>query len=377
MKYFFVIIIAIYCLGNYYVFRHLWMVMPPNMIGRIGLTAFASIAILSSVIFFAFGDSLPVSLASFFYHVGTSWFFILIYFFIMFLVKDMIGLSNRFFHFMPSDAITRYTKENWAGLAFMLAFIAMLMTCGYLKYQWKVRVDVPITLSKTWQGRDSLRIVAISDLHLGYSIGKKEFDKWVDLINSENPDIILIAGDIIDNSSRPLYEDDFIGSFKRLKSTYGIYSCLGNHEYISGLSESLEFINKTGVHLLRDSSVEIDSCFYVIGRDDRSNTNRKTLEELVQNLDKTKPIIVLDHQPYNLEQTESNGIDIQISGHTHQGQVWPISMITNMLYEIDHGYLKKGNSNIIVSSGIGLWGGKFRIGTQSEYVVMDITKKSE
>ena len=99
------------------------------------------------------------------------------------------------------------------------------------------------------------------------------------------------------------------------------------------------------------------------------------MNELVAGLDHTKPIIMLDHQPYHLEEAEANGIDIQISGHTHQGQVWPISMITKKLYERDHGFVKKGNANIYVSSGIGLWGGKFRIGTQSEYVVIDVNKK--
>jgi predicted MPP superfamily phosphohydrolase len=96
------------------------------------------------------------------------------------------------------------------------------------------------------------------------------------------------------------------------------------------------------------------------------------LKQLTDPLDKTKPIIVLDHQPYNLEDAEAAGIDLQLSGHTHRGQIWPISCITDAMYEKSHGYLKKGNSHIYVSSGLGLWGGKFRIGTQSEYVVIDL-----
>lgn len=373
----FVIIFILYLLVNFYVFQRIWTAMPPSVTGRVALILFAVIAVSSFFISFLIGDSLPLGMTSLLYKIGTAWFFILIYFFMIMLIVDLFGLTNRLFHFMPSDAIIRYTKENWIGLGFVVGFVTLLMLCGYLKYQWKVRVDLPVNIYKTIGdsiSSRSLRIVAISDLHLGYGIGKGEFEKWIDLINSENPDIVLIGGDIIDNSVRPLNEGNFAESFHKIKAPMGVYACPGNHEYISGLSGSLDFINKTGIHMLRDSVALVDSSFYVIGRDDRSNPNRRSLKDLVANLDKTKPLILLDHQPYNLEEAEANGIDIQFSGHTHQGQIWPISQITKQLYEKDHGYIKKGNANIYVSSGIGLWGGKFRIGTQSEYVVIDVNK---
>lgn len=372
---FFIIIIAIYLLGNAYVFHHLWVAMPPNLPGRIALLAFAAIAVLSFFIFYAAGESMSVGIASVFYKIGTAWLFTLIYFFIIFFVKDLIGLSNKLLHFMPSDALTRYTKDNWMGLAFMVGFIFLLMLCGYLKYRWKVKVELPVTTEKMIGQRNSLRVVAVSDMHLGYGIDEKELDSWVDMINKENPDIILIAGDIIDSSPRPLNEGSYAESMKRLKAPMGVYACMGNHEYISGSEESLKFIENAGVKLLRDSVAFIDDAFYVVGRDDRTNQRRKPLSVLIQNLDKSKYIILLDHQPYYLEEAEQCGIDLQISGHTHQGQVWPISMITNAIYEVDHGFLAKGNTNYYVSSGIGIWGGKFRIGTQSEYVVIDIEKK--
>lgn len=375
---FFIIVFTVYLLANFYVFRHFWIAMPPSNVGRIGLLSFAVIAVTSFFISFLVGDSLPVGLTSLLYKVGTAWFFILLYFLMIIAAKDLLGLSNKLLHFMPSDSITRYTRDNWVGLGLMVGFVALLMTCGYLKYQWKVRVDLPVQIYKTFGDTispRSLRIVAVSDLHLGYGIGEKEFEKWVDLINTENPDIVLIAGDIIDNSVRPLKEGHFAEVFHKIKAPMGIYACPGNHEYISGAKESFDFITKAGVHLLRDSVAEVDSCFYVVGRDDKSNPNRKSLKELVAGLDHTKPIIMLDHQPYHLEEAEANGIDIQISGHTHQGQVWPISVITKKIYERDHGFVKKGNANIYVSSGMGLWGGKFRIGTQSEYVVIDVNKK--
>lgn len=369
---FIVALVIVYLLGNAYVFHHLWVAMPPNLIGRIAIISFATVAILSFFIFYAAGETLPIGLSSFFYKIGTAWLFTVIYFFIILFVKDLIGLSNKLFHFMPPDTLTRYTKENWLGLGLMVGFITMLMICGFLKYQWKVKVNLPVTTDKSIGNRQSLRAVAISDMHLGYGIGENELSGWVDMINKEKPDIIFIAGDIIDSSTRPLNAGRFAEIIKQLQAPLGIYACMGNHEYISGAGKSQEFIRKSGIKLLKDSVALVDNTFYVVGRDDRTNPDRLSLSTLTANIDKSKYIVMLDHQPYHLEEAEKCGIDLQLSGHTHQGQVWPISMITKAIYETDHGFLTKGRTNYYVSSGLGIWGGKFRIGTQSEYVVIDI-----
>ena len=371
MKLGFIFILLAFIGGNFYVFHRVWLMMPPSTIGRVVLISLTTMLVSSLFIYFIFGESLPIPLSSFFYTVGTSWLFIFLYIFILTLIKDLVRLLR----LVPADSFSHYTKDNWAGLALAVGFITMLMICGHLKYRWKVREEVSIVTEKKMEKRESLRIVAISDLHLGYTIGKSELMEWIGLINAENPDIVLIAGDIIDNSVRPLRHEKMEECFKEIKAPLGIYACSGNHEYIGGLDKSTLFLKDAGIQLLKDSYALVDSSFYVVGRDDWSNKNRKPLSELISTLDKTKPIILLDHQPYNLEEAEANGIDLQFSGHTHNGQVWPISLITDYIYEISHGFLKKGNTNIYVSSGIGIWGGKFRIGTQSEYVVIDIKQQ--
>ena len=153
-----------------------------------------------------------------------------------------------------------------------------------------------------------------------------------------------------------------------------VYACLGNHEYYSGEPGALQFYQQAGIHLLRDSIANVgDLC--IIGRDDRSNHHRKSIAQLQKetspNPEKLEEAytIVLDHQPYHLEEAEAAGIDFQLSGHTHRGQVWPISWITDALYECSWGGHQRGKTRYYISSGIGIWGGKFRIGTQSEYVV--------
>lgn len=369
-----ILLVIIYLLGNGYVFHHLWMAMPPNLIGRIAIISFAAVAILSFFIFYAAGEAMPIGLASILYKIGTAWLFTVIYFFIILFAKDLIGWSNKLLHFMPPDALTRYTKENWLGLALMVGFITMLMICGFLKYEWKLKVRLPVTTEKSLGNRQALHIVALSDMHLGYGIGENELKGWVELINNEKPDLILIAGDIIDCSTRPLNAGNFAEILKQLHATLGIYACMGNHEYLSGAEKSQKFIEKSGIKLLKDSVTLIDNSIYIVGRDDKTNHERKPLSDLTSDLDKSKYIILLDHQPFNLKEAKECDIDFQLSGHTHQGQVWPISMITKAIYETDHGFLTKGNTNYYVSSGLGIWGGKFRIGTQSEYVVIDIKK---
>jgi hypothetical protein len=159
-----------------------------------------------------------------------------------------------------------------------------------------------------------------------------------------------------------------------------VYACLGNHEYYTGEPLARQFYHDAGIHLLRDSCA-LAGNLLIIGRDDRTNQHRKNLGKLMAEAraqgvrTDTAFTILLDHQPHALEQAEHAGIDLQLSGHTHRGQVWPISWITDRIYECSWGPWQRGKTRYYVSSGIGIWGGKFRIGTQSEYAVITIDNK--
>jgi predicted MPP superfamily phosphohydrolase len=343
---------------NYYVFFRLWHILP------VGKTLLVVVAVVLMLCFFVgmFGGSfLPKTIVTVAYRVGMAWFFIALYLLLIFLVLDLLRLV------LPMQHIL---FDNWITLGVLAVVLTTLFTYGYCNYRNVKRVELNISINKPIS---PLKIVAISDLHLGYGISKTELDNWIRLINSENPDIVLLAGDITDNFIEPLLKQSY--SFEKIQSRYGVYACLGNHEYIgepSKLSRSLEFLHNAKVTVLRDTVTLINDEFYLIGRDDRVNTKRKLLPELLQTLDTTKPLILLDHQPFHLDETEKYGIDFQFSGHTHDGQLPPVSWITKLMYEVSHGYIRKGNSHIYVTGGIGVWGGKFRIATQSEYVVINL-----
>ena len=257
--------------------------------------------------------------------------------------------------------------NGWVSLGVLVTMIG-IFTYGFLHYRQKVRVELELTSEKTLDRE--YRMVMASDLHLGYHNDRKELARWVDMINAERPDLILIAGDIIDVSVRPLIEEDMAAEFHRLQAP--VYACLGNHEYYAREPKARQFYKDAGIRLLRDESLLIDSALVIVGRDDRTNPKRSSLAHLMQGVDTTKYVVLLDHQPHDLAEAELAGVDFQFSGHTHRGQVWPISWITDGIYECSWGSHQRSNTRYYVSSGLGIWGARFRIGTQSEYVVATI-----
>ncbi len=345
--------------------------MPVSTISRIVMISVLFIGLVSTFIFFAVGESMPITMASLLYKIGTTWMIAFLYLFIFILLLDIFKLSAHIFKLIDKDSINTIFRHNIVTFSSLIGVTIVLLIIGNINYHNKKRVYLPINNPKI---ENKTRIVVISDLHLGYTIGKKELQKWVELINKENPDIILIAGDLIDNQLRPVLYQNMHEDLQKLNAPLGVYASTGNHEYISGIKESTDFINKAGITLLRDSSVEVNG-ITVIGRDDYSYKNRKELSQITNNIDNSSFTIVLDHQPNKLDDAVSEDIDLQISGHTHYGQVFPASLITKKLFELPHGYKQKGNTHIYVSSGLGIWGGKFRIGTQSEYIVIDLANK--
>ena len=319
-------------------------------------------------------DRLPMWLAGLCYDVGNSSVFVLMYLVMVFLVLDLARLLR----IVPSA----WLQQNFYTTVVITVAMFAVFLLGNIRYTRKVRVEQTVTTAK--QLRRALRLVMLSDLHLGYHNPRKELARWVDIVNAEKPDVVLIAGDIIDMSIRPLVEERMYEEFRRLAAP--VYACLGNHEYYTGEPLAQQFYRDAGINLLRDSSAVVGDLL-IIGRDDRSNMHRKKLSEIMEEVSYPSPLashpsplasrfsILLDHQPYDLEQAELAGLDFQFSGHTHRGQVWPVSWITDRIYECSFGPWQRGNTRYYVSSGIGIWGGKFRIGTQSEYVVMTINNR--
>ena len=254
-----------------------------------------------------------------------------------------------------------------------------------------------ITVDKSSPDMDSLKIILLADTHFGYNSGAVHAQEIVDKINEQNPDLVCIAGDIFDNEYDAVREPEKISEILRtIRSKYGVYACWGNHDLnepiLAGFTfkhkkedskqikdpRMKRFLQNSNIQLLEDEAVLIDNSFYVVGRKDASliekiEEKRKTPAQLTQKLDKDKTIIVIDHQPKELQDIADAGVDLDLCGHTHDGQTFPGNFTVKFLWENPCGYLQKGSMHNIVTSGSGVWGPAMRVGTDSEICTINLT----
>jgi predicted MPP superfamily phosphohydrolase len=316
---------------------------------------------------------------------GLSYVFALIgYIYIgIFIYSVMIFLSVSILRFTSrklklANSIREVLKKIYFKGISVFLIVFVLVGFGVWNAQDKVVTSYEINVNKKAGEIKSLNVVMISDVHMGITIKEKGVDKMVDSINKLNPDIVLFCGDIFDENTSTSLKEYSREAFKNIKSKYGIYDITGNHEYGAGeLSKTISYFEDGGIQFLQDEEIKIADSFYIVGRNDPSNRRItgqevKPLKEIMKDVDKSLPIIVLNHRPEQLEEAEKEGVDLQLSGHTHKGQLFPGNLVTSYLNEKDYGYLKKDNFNLIVSSGYGTWGPPIRIGSKSEIVNIKI-----
>lgn len=306
--------------------------------------------------------------------MGTSWMLFLLYTSGMWLLIDLTYLILRKIQrksWRFKDRSRQYKTINFLA---PILIVAGIMVHGHYRFLHPVVQQVPVTVHKPAGNLDSLRIAVVGDLHLGWMINRQHTKRFVDLIMAQEPDLILFVGDIIDAQIKPILDERMDEELARLSAPLGVFSCTGNHEYRYDAEEKIQLLNDAGITILRDSAVCIDSAFYVVGREDRVILNRKSTERLLsdQGVDRSKPVIVLNHTPDNLAEEADAGADIALYGHTHHGQAFPGNIATQIIFEVAHGYKKKGNTHVYVTSGIGLVGAQYRIGTVSEMVMMTV-----
>lgn len=356
----FVIILALIVGLTGYVGWHMWRIAPMGWPMKLTVTGLFLLWMASFFVGFFMTERLPVPVATVVYEVGTTWLIAFLYLLIVFLVADFASLV----HLLPKG----FLKDSWAGMLSILGLVTMVMLLGGMQYHRKQREELFIATDKPL--KKPLTIVLASDLHIGYHNRRAELARWVDLINAEQPDLVLIGGDIIDRSLRPVTEGNYAEEFRRIQAP--VYTVLGNHEFFSNVEQAERFFADADIVLLKDSVAHFKGVD-VIGRNDRMARRRASVEDLAAGLDGFT--ILLDHQPYHLEDAEKSGIDFQFSGHTHRGQVWPISWVTDAMYEKSWGHHQRGETHYYISSGLGIWGPKIRLGTQSEYLVLRLETK--
>ncbi len=372
---FLTIVLTIFSLTNLYIFFKGYHAITSSRENRILYTI---IFILLATTFVA-GKILEASHSTVFSDIlniiGGFWMGFMLYAFFLLLLSDIAGLILRVSGIISSHNILIYRKWAFLGTLFISA---ILITGGFINAVLPVIKRYEITINKSAGEVKTLRIAAVSDIHLGSIIRKRSLRKLSEMLSKMQPGVIFLLGDIVDGELGPVLRGDLLKYFKIPETADGLYAITGNHEFIGGAERTIPYIESKGIRVLKDEIVVLPGGIQVIGRLDRDSRRfyskeRMTLEELVKNVDTDRPIILLDHQPYNFGESEKYGADLHLSGHTHNGQMWPLNLITRKIYELSYGYIIKGNTHIIVSSGFGLWGPRIRSGSRSEVLIIDIT----
>jgi uncharacterized protein len=372
---FFSVVISIYSLLSWYIFSKGLQFFPSGTHARFYFKL-AFFFLAASYIVARFLERIWLSpFSDVLTWIGSFWLAAFFYFLMAALVIDIFRLVNYIIPFLP-EIVKSQDFRLWLFRG-VTGLVAILLITGFINSLLPRIKQLDITINKKVDGLDQIKIIFISDIHLGTIIGPKRTNSIIKKINAQKPDLILLGGDIVDEDLAPVIRNNIGDSLRKLNAPLGIIGITGNHEYIGGAEKAVQYLETHGITMLRDSSVLIDDKFYIIGREDRdkprfSGRSRKEIEPLLTGIDKTRPLILLDHQPFELDTKESLGIDLTLSGHTHHGQMWPLNYLTKAIYEVSWGYKKKGNTHVYVSSGVGGWGPPVRIGNRPEIVVINL-----
>ncbi len=308
-------------------------------------------------------------------YIGSFWLAAMLYFFLFAVLIDVTRFAMTLFAKHPAFIFQDYIKFKLILTAGVIIITMITLICGWVNAATPRLKKLNIKINKK-ATRKSFKIAVVSDIHLGVIIGKKRLQKIIDVINKTDADLVLFPGDVVDEDIRPVIENDLGSLFKSINTKNKIYSVTGNHEYIGGVEAACHYLNEHSVNVLRDKTILIDNFLYLVGREDisfrKNEIRRMPLEELMKNVDKNLPVILMDHQPYKLEEAEKNGVDVQLSGHTHHGQLFPLNLITKKIYEKSWGYLKKGSTHYYISCGAGTWGPPIRIGNHPEVIELNL-----
>jgi uncharacterized protein len=369
---FFSIVISIYLVSNYYLFvrgLQVFSLTPP-------LRRSFIIGFWTLVPMFLVGSILERTYSSAFsewvYRIGSFWLAFMLYFAIAVILVDLVRIFDYFFHFLP---VFSEIMKFRLGLG-IIAIVSLIVIGGHFNALWINVKQIPLTIHKKVSGSPEVKILMTSDIHLGALIGERREKRLLEIIREQKPDLVLLCGDLVDGEIAPVLRKNLGKHIQEINTPLGVYAILGNHEYIGGIDKTLPYLKSIKIRVLVDETLTLPNGIQLVGRNDisanRSGNQTKPLSELCSGLDSSKPIIVMNHQPYNLEEAVENKIDLHVSGHTHNGQLWPFNFLIRNIFELSWGYLKKGETNFYVSSGFGTWGPTVRVGNRPEVVVFDL-----
>ncbi|TCQ02050.1 hypothetical protein EDD79_101923 [Serpentinicella alkaliphila] len=371
---FFLLIISIYFLLHYYIGKKGLSILNFNKCSKNIYWFFIYFLGFSFFLGRIGNEYIPWNISTLLTVIGAYWIGLIVYLWILFIAKDIVNLFVRTI-FGRHNII----EENKKLINLTIIILSVILVAyGAINAKRPRIVEYSIDINKKVENIDQMKVVLISDLHIGQIVGNRFLRNIVNIVNSLEPDLILIPGDIIDDNLHENIQVKIGDILKDLNSTYGVYASLGNHEFIGGQADEIEeYLNSVNINVLRDEALKVADSFYIIGREDKAserftNIHRRELSDIMLEIDRLNPIFMLDHQPIDIVMARDEGVDLQVSGHTHRGQILPGRFFTKRIFDVDWGLYKESSYHLIVTSGAGTWGPPIRIGTNSEVVLINI-----
>ena len=295
----------------------------------------------------------------------------LLYLFLLVLCRDIILGIVRLLKLVSAETM-RSRRVRLVTLCLLLAIPAAIVVGGRFHFSDMSVNEFHIAIPAKSSPLHRLRIALASDFHLKESTEQQAMDRFVELVNSANADILLLPGDMLEGDRQDGQLEEFERKLRGVRTTYGTFASPGNHEFHGG-GGGFDFFSKAGIIVLQDSTVIVNGAFTLVGRNDNHIAARKTIGELIQSAVDTLPVIVMDHRPTDIRAASTAGPDILVCGHTHHGQLFPFNFITDRVYELSWGYRKFDNTHVFVTSGVQVWGPPVRTAGDSEIMLIDVT----
>jgi hypothetical protein len=303
--------------------------------------------------------------------IGSVWVGAMVYFLLIAFAADIVILAGRV---IPIIAVKLKADRILLGRSVFfgsIALVGLIVFFGWVN-TLVIRVrPIEVVLPALPKAHNPTTIIYVSDVHLGLIIHERRLATFVEKINAEHPDLIIIGGDLVDESVERL--NGMPETLAKLKAPLGVFAVLGNHEFYAGADKAVAFMESAGIRVLRDEVATVPGVVNLVGIDDPTaltfgKKKEASVPALMKERDPGLPTILLFHPPIRVKEYSTTGVDLMLSGHTHHGQMFPINFITGMVYLEDYGYRRVGPMQLNVSCGLGTWGPPARVFTHPEIV---------
>ncbi len=375
---FFAVVLAAYFTIQAYLFARGWRALACHPRWRAAYAAAFWFAALAFVAGRNLENIAVTGLSTALVWVGAFWFALMYYLFLGTLALDVAGSLARRAGLPPVSWTENLPRVRFRAAVAVVCASAAVVVWGHWNALRPVAVEMDVSLPASAASPARVRAVVASDWHLGTLVTQRRVKGWVETINALNPDIILLPGDVIDEDLPPVVENNLGEFLRNLRAPLGVYAVTGNHEYIGGVEEAVRYLEAHGIRVLRDRAVPVaDGAFWLAGREDAGiarlhGMGRRPLREILRDVPPGAPVVVMDHRPVALGEAASEGAAVQVSGHTHDGQLWPNKFLVRALLGISSGPAAVGGMPAYVLTGLGTWGPPVRVGNRPQILVLNL-----